>query len=232
MPGITATGAKFLFYQSKTAASSPSCSLRLEFAASHNRRFGALNSGDTSFCHVACRGNDEAARRARRVSRVGGGRRADAARCGLPADGGRRRRTLEPAWTHSAPFRRCGRLGADSARPRRALRLRARRGVATFSFRKNRIRGSLQSKVGEGFRAGRGGRSLRDRSALAERALGSRRISTRRLREGRNRRSRRQPADFVGNRQGKCLEILGKSLEKFAISLENLGFSLERLGKI
>ncbi|MFZ1963650.1 MAG: hypothetical protein WAU78_09345 [Roseiarcus sp.] len=43
---------------------------------------------------------------------------------------------------------------------------------------------------------------------------------------------RRQGLDFVGNGQGKCLEILGKSLEKFGISLEKLGFSLERLGKI
>jgi hypothetical protein len=46
--------------------------------------------------------------------------------------------------------------------------------LATFSFRKNRIRGSLQSKVGEGIRVGRGGRSLRDRSAFAGRALDSR----------------------------------------------------------
>ncbi|MGD0565541.1 MAG: hypothetical protein ABSA66_20950, partial [Roseiarcus sp.] len=45
-------------------------------------------------------------------------------------------------------------------------------------------------------------------------------------------RRRRQPFDFAGNRQGKCLEFLGISLEKFGISLEELGFSLERLGKI
>jgi hypothetical protein len=41
-----------------------------------------------------------------------------------------------------------------------------------------------------------------------------------------------QPLDFIGNGQGKYLEILGKSLEKFGISLEKLGFSLERLGKV
>ncbi|MFZ1962267.1 MAG: hypothetical protein WAU78_02140 [Roseiarcus sp.] len=104
--------------------------------------------------------------------------------------------------------------------------------LATFSFRKNRIRGSLQSKVGEGFRVGRSGRSLCDRPALAGRGLASRRIRTRRLQEGQNRWSRRQRVDFVGNRQGKSLEILGKSLEKFGISLEKLGFSLERLGEI
>jgi hypothetical protein len=35
----------------------------------------------------------------------------------------------------------------------------------------------LKSKVGKGFRVGRGGRSLRDRSALAGRGLGSKGIS-------------------------------------------------------
>ena len=47
--------------------------------------------------------------------------RADAARFSLPADGGSRRRTIEPAWTRSAPFRRCGRLCADGARPPASL---------------------------------------------------------------------------------------------------------------
>ncbi|MGD1015657.1 MAG: hypothetical protein ABR863_04360 [Roseiarcus sp.] len=36
---------------------------------------------------------------------------------------------------------------------------------AKFSFRKNRIRDSLQAKVGEGFRVGCGGRSLGARRA-------------------------------------------------------------------
>ena len=39
-------------------------------------------------------------------------------------------------------------------------RLRCHPDAREISFRKNRIRGSLQSKVGEGFRVGRGGRSL------------------------------------------------------------------------
>jgi len=51
---------------------------------------------------------------------------------------------------------------------------------ATFSLLKNRIRGSLKSKVGEGFR---GGRSLRNRSTLAGRALASQGIRARRLRD-------------------------------------------------
>jgi hypothetical protein len=45
--------------------------------------------------------------------------------------------------------------------------VRRDRNAREISFRKNRTRGSLQSKVGEGFRVGRGGRSLRDRSARA-----------------------------------------------------------------
>jgi protoporphyrinogen oxidase len=52
--------------------------------------------------------------------------------------------------------------------------VRCNRNARDISFRKNRIGGSLKSKVGKGFRVGRGGRSLRNRSALAERALGSR----------------------------------------------------------
>jgi hypothetical protein len=48
------------------------------------------------------------------------------------------------------------------------------RNARDISFRKNRIRGSLQSKVGEGFRGGGSGQSLCNRSALAGRALDSR----------------------------------------------------------
>jgi hypothetical protein len=46
------------------------------------------------------------------------------------------------------------------------------RNARDISFRKNRIRDSLQSKVGEGVRVGRGGRSLGDRPALASARFG------------------------------------------------------------
>jgi hypothetical protein len=77
------------------------------------------------------------------------------------------------------------------------------RNARDTSFRKNRIGGSLKSKVGEGFRVGRGGRSLRFRPALVGRALGSRGFRPRRRQETQNRQRRRQPFDFAGNRQGK-----------------------------
>ena len=121
----------------------------------------------------------------------------------------------------ASPARRSG--GRDRARslaePGRGRRDR-RRGPARrdIVFWKNKGRDSLKNRISAAVAAGeRGWR-------------GSVRLGGLRKRE--NDRRRRQAFDFVGNRQGKCLEFLGISLEKFGISLEELGFSLERLGKI
>jgi hypothetical protein len=103
---------------------------------------------------------------------------------------------------------------------------------ARFFFLKNRIRDSLQSKVGEDVRVGRGGGSLHDRSALAGRGFGSKGFQPRRLQEEQNRRRRRQAFNFAGNRQGKCLEFLGKSLEFPCKSLEFPWNGLEKFGPV
>jgi hypothetical protein len=91
--------------------------------------------------------------------------------------------------------------------------VRCDRNARDISFRKNGIRDSLQSKVGEGFRVGRGGRSLRDRPALAGRALDSREF-------GRG-----------GFEKGKIIGAAAKPLISLETAKENVWNSLEKAWK-
>jgi len=121
----------------------------------------------------------------------------------------------------ASPARRSG--GRDRARslaePGRGRRDR-RRGPARrdIVFWKNKGRDSLKNRISAAVAAGeRGWR-------------GSVRLGGLRKRE--NDRRRRQDFDFVGNRQGKCLEFPWKKLGKAWIFLGKVWKSLEKFGRV
>jgi len=134
-----------------------------------------------------------------------------------------RERLVAPVST--APNSRDQRSRRQRARkPRRRAALAGRR---DNFLRKNRSRGNLKIEVRRRFATAassaspaprRAGGRKEDKSTLRHRA-----IRAARLEKGEIGRHRRQPLDFVENRQGISLEKLGKVWKKLGISLEKFG---------